>query len=91
MFLSGVELFRAVGMIMVLYTDLTVGQIFAVFSYLWFMMGPVQELLNMQYSFYAADAARRRINAMLALEAPLRPVASTPSSVALPCRWRCAT
>ncbi|WP_418139905.1 ABC transporter ATP-binding protein [Oceanimonas smirnovii] len=67
LFLSGVELFRAVGMIMVLFTDLTVGQIFAVFSYLWFMMGPVQELLNMQYSFYAADAARKRINSMLAL------------------------
>ncbi|WP_107852573.1 ABC transporter ATP-binding protein [Oceanimonas marisflavi] len=67
LFLSGVELFRAVGMIMVLYTDLTVGQIFAVFSYLWFMMGPVQELLNIQYSFYAADAARKRINTMLAL------------------------
>ncbi|PSJ47819.1 ABC transporter ATP-binding protein [Zobellella endophytica] len=67
LFLSGVELFRAAGMIMVLYTDLTVGQIFAVFSYLWFMMGPVQELLNMQYSFYAASAALRRINGMLAL------------------------
>ncbi|GAA3529647.1 ABC transporter ATP-binding protein [Zobellella aerophila] len=67
LFLSGVELFRAVGMIMVLYTDLTVGQIFAVFSYLWFMMGPVQELLNMQYSFYAASAALTRINSLLSL------------------------
>ncbi|WP_319784148.1 ABC transporter ATP-binding protein [Oceanisphaera sp. IT1-181] len=67
LFLSGVELFRAAGMIMVLYTDLTVGQIFAVFSYLWFMMGPVQDLLNMQYSFYAASAALKRINNMLAL------------------------
>lgn len=67
LFLSGVELFRATGMIMVLYTDLTVGQIFAVFSYLWFMMGPVQDLLNMQYSFYAATAALKHINRMLAL------------------------
>ncbi len=67
LFLSGVELFRATGMIMVLYTDLTVGQIFAVFSYLWFMMGPVQDLLNMQYSFYAATAALKRINRMLSL------------------------
>lgn len=66
-FLSGVELFRAAGMIMVLYTDLTVGQIFAVFSYLWFMMGPVQDLLNMQYSFYAASGALARVNTMLAL------------------------
>lgn len=67
LFLSGVELFRATGMIMVLYTDLTVGEIFAVFSYLWFMMGPVQDLLNMQYSFYGASAALTRINKMLAL------------------------
>lgn len=67
LFLSGVELFRATGMIMVLYTDLTVGEIFAVFSYLWFMMGPVQDLLNMQYSFYGASAALSRINTMLAL------------------------
>lgn len=67
LFLSGVELFRATGMIMVLYTDLTVGEIFAVFSYLWFMMGPVQDLLNMQYSFYGASAALTRLNTMLAL------------------------
>lgn len=67
LFLSGVEVFRAVGMIMVLYTNLTVGEIFAVFSYLWFMMGPIQDLLNMQYSFYAASAALKRINNMLAL------------------------
>ncbi|MBO1519485.1 ABC transporter ATP-binding protein [Oceanisphaera pacifica] len=67
LFLSGVELFRATGMIMVLYTELTVGQIFAVFSYLWFMMGPVQDLLNMQYSFYAATAALKRVNTMLSL------------------------
>ncbi|MGO1616968.1 MAG: ABC transporter ATP-binding protein [Oceanisphaera sp.] len=67
LFLSGVELFRATAMIMVLYTELTVGQIFAVFSYLWFMMGPVQDLLNMQYSFYAASAALKRVNSMLSL------------------------
>ncbi|MGO4999820.1 ABC transporter ATP-binding protein [Oceanisphaera sp. W20_SRM_FM3] len=67
LFLSGVEVFRAAGMIMVLYTNLTVGEIFAVFSYLWFMMGPIQDLLNMQYSFYAASAALKRINNMLAL------------------------
>ncbi|WP_298723011.1 ABC transporter ATP-binding protein [uncultured Oceanisphaera sp.] len=74
LFLSGVELFRATGMIMVLYTDLTVGQIFAVFSYLWFMMGPVQDLLNMQYSFYAATAALKRINRMLVLGGEPEPV-----------------
>ncbi|MGC9493792.1 ABC transporter transmembrane domain-containing protein, partial [Vibrio genomosp. F10] len=46
LFLLGFELFRAMAMLMVLFSDLTIGQIFAVFSYLWFMLGPVQELLS---------------------------------------------
>lgn len=66
-FLIGFEVFRAVAMIMVLFTDLTVGEIFAVFGYLWFMMGPVQELLNMQYSYFAASASLKRLNSVLAL------------------------
>ncbi|RJG42573.1 ABC transporter ATP-binding protein [Motilimonas pumila] len=67
-FLIGFEVFRATAMIMVLFTDLSVGEIFAVFGYLWFMMGPVQELLNMQYSYFAASAALKRINSVLELE-----------------------
>ncbi|MDZ7583543.1 MAG: ABC transporter ATP-binding protein, partial [Thiobacillus sp.] len=39
----------------------------AVFGYLWFMMTPVQELVNMQYAWYAANAALGRINALLGL------------------------
>ena len=38
----------------------------AVFSYLWFMIGPVEQLLNLQYAFYAADGAVTRINQLLA-------------------------
>jgi ATP-binding cassette subfamily C protein len=34
----------------------------AVFGYLWFMMGPVQEVLNIQYAFFGARAALDRIN-----------------------------
>jgi len=34
----------------------------AVFAYLWFMMGPVQELLSIQYAYHAARAALQRIN-----------------------------
>lgn len=61
-FLIGFDLFRAVAMVMVLLSDLTIGQMFAVFGYLWFMMGPVQEVLGIQYSFFGADAALKRIN-----------------------------
>ncbi|MGR9086002.1 MAG: ABC transporter ATP-binding protein [Gammaproteobacteria bacterium] len=61
-FLFGFDIFRALAMLMVFYSDLSIGQMLAVFGYLWFMMGPVQEILNIQYAFYAAKAALARIN-----------------------------
>ncbi len=73
LFLLGFELFRAVAMLMVLFSDLTIGQIFAVFGYLWFMLSPVQELLNIQFSWYGASAAIKRINSLLQLEEEKRP------------------
>lgn len=67
-FLMGFEVFRALSMILVLYTDLSIGEMFAVYAYLWFMMTPVQDILGMQYSFYGANAALDRINRLLSLE-----------------------
>ncbi|MBD1574703.1 ABC transporter ATP-binding protein [Vibrio sp. S17_S38] len=75
LFLLGFELFRAVAMLMVVFSDLTIGQIFAVFGYLWFMLGPVQELLSVQFSWYSAKAALQRINDLLILEEEYRPAA----------------
>ena len=66
-FLMGFDLFRAVSMLMVVYSNLSVGEMMAVFAYLWFMMGPVQEALSIQYAFYGARAALERINRLLAL------------------------
>ncbi|WP_032468690.1 ABC transporter ATP-binding protein, partial [Vibrio mimicus] len=60
--------------LMVVFSDLTIGQIFAVFGYLWFMLSPVQELLGIQFSWYAAKAALTRINGLLDLEEEFRPV-----------------
>jgi ATP-binding cassette subfamily C protein len=40
----------------------------AVFGYLWFMMGPVQEILSIQYAFYAADAAVSRLNKLFSMK-----------------------
>lgn len=74
LFLIGFELFRAVAMVMVLFSDLTIGQIFAVFGYLWFMLGPVQELLSIQFSWYSAKAALGRINTLLVLEEEAKPL-----------------
>ena len=67
-FLFGFDIFRAVAMLMVVFSGLTIGQMFAVFGYLWFMMGPVQEVLNIQYAFYNAKAALARINELIKLE-----------------------
>ena len=80
-FLIGFDLFRAVSMLMVVFSDLTVGQMMAVFAYLWFMMAPVQEVLNIQYSLYGARAALDRINRLLNLhEEPQYPAAENPFS-----------
>ena len=67
-FLFGFDVFRACAMLMVFYSDLSIGQMLAVFGYLWFMMAPVQEILNIQYAFYAAKAALVRINRFAALQ-----------------------
>ncbi len=67
-FLFGFDIFRACAMMMVFYSDLSIGQMLAVFGYLWFMMAPVQEILSIQYAFYAAKAALIRINRLNALK-----------------------
>jgi ATP-binding cassette subfamily C protein len=66
-FLAGFDTFRAGAMLMVVFSDLTIGEMLAVFSYLWFMMSPVQEIINIQYAWYAANAALGRINGLLDL------------------------
>ena len=64
-FLFGFDVFRTLSMFMVLYSDLSIGEMLAVFAYLWFMMGPVQEVLGIQYAFHAARAALGRINELM--------------------------
>ena len=78
-FLVGFDAFRAGAMLMVVFSDLSIGEMLAVFGYLWFMMTPVQELVNMQYAWYAANAALGRINALLGLQgAPEHPAVRDP-------------
>ena len=64
-FLFGFDIFRALSMFMVLYSSLSIGEMLAVFAYLWFMMGPVQEILGIQYAYHGARAALNRINQLL--------------------------
>ncbi|MDD4854778.1 MAG: ABC transporter ATP-binding protein [Sulfuricurvum sp.] len=72
LFLSGFEIFRAMGLVMVLYSDLSIGLMFGIFGYLWFMMTPVQELLSLQYAYANAKNALLRLNELLSL--PTEPV-----------------
>jgi len=64
-FLFGFDVFRALSMLMVLYSSLSIGEMLAVFAYLWFMMSPVQEILAIQYAYHGARAALGRINALM--------------------------
>lgn len=78
-FLAGFDAFRAGAMLMVVFSDLSIGEMLAVFGYLWFMMTPVQELVNMQYAWFAANAALGRINALLGLHSePQHPALRDP-------------
>ena len=67
-FLSVFELIRACGLLLVAYSDLSIGMMFAMFGYIWFIMTPVQDILSMQYSYASAKAALERINKLLTLK-----------------------
>ena len=78
-FLMGFEVFRAVSMLMVVFSSLSIGQMFAVYAYLWFMMTPVQEILGIQYSYFSANAALNRLNRLLQLnQEPIYPDHNNP-------------
>lgn len=82
MFLVGFEIFRAAAVVLVLFGDLTIGQIFAIFGYLWFMLSPIQDLLNIQYSWFSASAAIKRLNNILTLQEEVKPMPSVQPFVA---------
>ncbi len=69
MFLTGFEFVRAMGILMVAYSDLSIGLMFAVFGYLWVIMNPIQEMINMQYDYQNAKSALDRINTIFDLKA----------------------
>ncbi len=67
-FLSGYEVFRAVSILAVAYSDLSVGLMLAIFSYLWVMVTPTQDIINFQYALSTAKAACARINGIYEME-----------------------
>lgn len=66
-FLTMFEIIRASGLVLVAYSDLSIGMMFAMFGYIWFIMTPVQDILSMQYSYASAMSAIKRINKILTL------------------------
>jgi ATP-binding cassette subfamily C protein len=67
-FLGGYEIFRAVSILAVAYSDLSVGLMLAIFGYLWIMMTPTQDIINFQYALANAKAACKRINGIFDME-----------------------
>jgi ATP-binding cassette subfamily C protein len=67
-FLIAFEIFRAVGLLLVAYSDLSLGLMFAMFGYIWFIMTPVQDILTIQYAYASATSAINRINKILELK-----------------------
>lgn len=66
-FLSGFELFRAASIFVVAYSDLSIGLMLAIFGYLWVLMPPMQDILNIQYAYHNAQKSLDRINEVFAL------------------------
>ena len=66
--LSMFEVLRASGFLLVVYSDLSIGMMFAMFGYIWFIMTPIQEMLSIQYSYASAMTSLGRINKILALK-----------------------
>ncbi|MBN2721503.1 MAG: ABC transporter ATP-binding protein [Campylobacterales bacterium] len=67
-FLNGYEVFRAVSILAVAYSDLSIGLMLAIFSYLWIMVMPTQDIINFQYALATAKAACGRINGIFEME-----------------------
>lgn len=78
-FLVSIDVFRALAMLLVVFSDLSLGRMIAVFSYLWFLVGPIETILNLQYALQSANAALERVNRVWRLaEEPHYPALQDP-------------
>ncbi|CAA6805820.1 MAG: Lipid A export ATP-binding/permease protein MsbA [uncultured Sulfurovum sp.] len=62
------DIFKALGIFMVLIGSLTIGTMLAIFSYAWILMRPVDKLLNFIHLYFNAQSAIERLNQILLLE-----------------------
>ena len=68
LFMIGFDVFRGFALFLVIFSDLSIGQMFAVFSYLWFMLGAIQQIWQLQYKYFSASGALERINRLSDLQ-----------------------
>jgi ATP-binding cassette subfamily C protein len=66
--LAGFEIFRATGIMMVFYSDLSIGLMLAIFGYLWVVINPLNDILKIQYSYQNAKVALNRINSIFQMQ-----------------------
>jgi ATP-binding cassette subfamily C protein len=62
------DIFRAVGILMVLLGLLTIGKMLAIFAYAWIIMRPVDKLMNYVHLYFNAKTSIERLNEILELK-----------------------
>jgi len=67
-FIMGFDIFRAIAMLIVVVSNLSIGEMFAVFGYLWFLLNPIQDILKINIAWFGAKAALDRINQLANLQ-----------------------
>ena len=63
------DIFRATGILMVLFGLLTIGKMLAIFAYAWIIMRPVDKLMSYVHLYYNAKSSIERLNEILELKA----------------------
>jgi ATP-binding cassette subfamily C protein len=63
------DIFRAVGIFMVLIGLLTIGKMLAIFAYAWIIMRPVDKLMSYVHLYFNAKTSIERLNEILELKA----------------------
>ena len=62
------DIFKSVGIFMVLMGSLSIGEMLAIFGYAWIIMRPVDKLMNFVHLYFNAKSAVSRLNEVLMLD-----------------------
>jgi ATP-binding cassette subfamily C protein len=62
------DIFRSVGILMVLLGLLTIGKMLAIFAYAWVIMRPMDKLINFTHLYFNAKSSIERLNEILELK-----------------------